>query len=116
MVLKHKTYQLICFNSPSTSDQFKTIVGSYNINSFLSSFSLLKYLYVLPLILGRKFYCKRAVYVTKGVSYTIEGLSLTAPLAFVNKRERRFVRSNDILKLFASGFFLPLIKFLGRAL
>ena len=39
-------FKNICFNKTFASDQFKTKMGSYNTNSFLSSFLLLKYLYV----------------------------------------------------------------------
>ena len=100
----------VCFNDTSASDQFKSKIGSYNTNSFLSSFSLLKYLYVLSL----NFIAKEQFILQK--AYATEGLSLTRPLAFVNKAQRRFVRSNNTLKLFASGVFLLFIKFFGRAL
>ena len=38
-------------------------------------------------------------------SYATEGLSLTRPLAFVDKIQQRFVRSNDKLKFFVPVFF-----------
>ena len=56
-----------------------------------------------------KFYCKRRLYVTK--AYTTERLSLMRPLAFINKIQCCLVISNVTLKLSATGFFLPLIKF-----
>ena len=72
-------FKNICFNNTSASDQFKTKIGNYDTNSFLSSFSLLKYLYVLSLNLNaRKQFMSQKAYAT-------EGLSLTRPLAFVNK-------------------------------
>ena len=48
--------------------------------------------------------------------YATERLSLTRPLEIFNKIQRRFVRSNDICKLFAASFFLPFLLFLGKAL
>ena len=80
-------FKNVCFNNTSASDQFKRKIGSHNTHSFLSSFSLLKYLYVLSLnfITKEQFISQRA--------YATEGLSLTRPLAFVNKAWRRFVRS-----------------------
>ena len=42
-------FKNVCFTNTSASDQFKTKIGNYNTISFLSSFSLLKYLYVLSL-------------------------------------------------------------------
>ena len=69
----------ICFNNISASDQFKTKIGNYDANSFTSSFSLLKYLYVLSLnLIAREQFMSQKPYAT-------EGLSLTRPLAFVNK-------------------------------
>ena len=72
-------FKNVCFNNTSASDQFKTKIGNYNTNSFLSSFSLLKYLYVLSLnfIAKEQFISQKA--------YATEGLSLMRPLAFVNK-------------------------------
>ena len=72
-------FKNICFNNTSATDQFKTKIGNYNTNIFLSSFSLLKYLYVLSLnfIERKQFMSKKA--------HTTEGLSLTKPLVFVNK-------------------------------
>ena len=68
-------FKNICFNKTSATDQFKTKIGNYN-TSFLSSFSLLKYLFVLPLnFIARKEF----------MSYITEGVSLTRPLVFVNK-------------------------------
>ena len=108
-------FKNVCFDNTSASDQFKTKIGNYNTNSFIiliviSSFSLLKYFYVssLNFIAKEQFISQKA--------YATEGLSLTIPLAFVNKAQRRFVRSNDTLNLFAPGFFLTFIKFLGRSL
>ena len=48
--------------------------------------------------------------------YATERLSLTRSLEIFDKIQRHFVRSNDILKLFAAGFFLPFLLFLGKAL
>ena len=48
--------------------------------------------------------------------YATERLSLKRSLEIFNKIQRHFVRSNDILKLFAAGFFLSFLLFLGKAL
>ena len=67
------------FNNTSVYNQFKTKIDNYNTNSFLSSFSLLKYLFVLSLnfIAKEQFISQKA--------YATEGLSLTRLLALVNK-------------------------------
>ena len=72
-------FKNVCFNNTSVSDQFKTKIGNYKTNSFLSSFSILKYLYVLSLnfIAKEQFISQKA--------YATEGLPLTRPLAFDNK-------------------------------
>ena len=56
-------FKNICFNKTSATDQFKTKIGNYN-TSFLSSFSLLKYLFVLPLnfIARKEFMSQKGVY------------------------------------------------------
>ena len=72
-------FKNICFNNTFASDQCKTKIVNYNTNSSLSSFSLLKYLYVLSLIfIAREQFMSQKAYAT-------EGLSLMRPLAFVNK-------------------------------
>ena len=72
-------FKIICSNNTSAFSQFITKIGSYNTSSFLSLFSLLKYLYVLPLnFIAREHFRSQKAYAT-------EGLSLTTPLAFVNK-------------------------------
>ena len=67
------------FNNTSVYNQFKTKIDNYNTNSFLSSFSLLKYLFVLSLnfIAKEQFISQKA--------YATEGLSLTRLLVLVNK-------------------------------
>ena len=96
-------FKNVYFNNTSASDQFKTKIGNYNANSFLSSLWLLKYLYVLSLnfIAKEQFISQKA--------YETEGLSLTRLLAFVNKVKRSFVRSNDPLKPFAPNIGMHLV-------
>ena len=72
-------FKNVCFNNTSASDQFKAKIGNDNTNSCLSSFSLLKYLYMLSLrFIAKEQFISRKAYAT-------EGLSLMRPSAFVNK-------------------------------
>ena len=63
-------FKNICFNNTFASHQFKTKRVSYNTNSFQSSFSLLRYLYVFPLnFIAREQFMLQKAYATEGIIF-----------------------------------------------
>ena len=62
-------FKNVCFNNTSAFSQSKAKIGNYNTNSFLSSCSLLKYLYVLLLnFIAKEQFISQKAYVTEGLS------------------------------------------------